>query len=74
MNDRLNKLNCMNYHVADSDDNIWFAQNGLRSLYEYSKIGTMSFRTICLLMLDQGEITITDIRNNDNEKITLTMI
>lgn len=70
----LQKLNCMNYHVADSDNEYWFAQNGLRSLYTYSKITDTSFRDICLGLLLKGEVILKDTRNNENEVLVLSMI
>lgn len=73
-NDNLNRLNCMNYHVSDSEGNYWFAQNGLRSLYCYSKCTDTSFRDICLSLINKGEIIIKDIRDNDNDTFCLTMI
>lgn len=70
----LNKLNCNNYHVCDSENDHWYAQNGLRSLYEYSKISDKTFREICTVLYYKGEITIKDIRDNDNEFLTITLI
>ena len=43
----LNRLNCMNYHVSDNDGGFWYAQNGLRSIFEYSKLSDKSFRELC---------------------------
>jgi hypothetical protein len=72
--DNLNKLNCMNYHVSDSEGDHWFACNGLRSLYTYSKVSDIDFRELCLKMLDKGEVILKDTRDNDNDTLTLTMI
>ena len=74
MNKDLQRLNCMNYHVADSDNEYWFAQNGLRSLYTYSKIGNKSFREICNELSTKGECILRDMRDIDNDVLILTMI
>jgi hypothetical protein len=80
MNDNLNKLNCNNYHVYDHISNdSWFAQNGLRSLYEYSKISGSTFKAICLTLLNSGQVTIMDQRELTDEfpkrgALTLTLI
>ena len=74
MNESLNKLNCMNYHVTDSEGDFWFAQNGLRSLYQYSKVSNLSFRELCTTMLEKGEVILNDIRDNDNDHLILSMI
>lgn len=74
MSEQLEKLNCMNYHVADSENDCWYAQNGLRSLYSYSKVTDKSFKEICKQLLDTGEIILNDIRDNGNEVLVLTMI
>jgi len=70
----LNKLNCMNYHVSESNTNdFWYAQNGIRSLYAYSKLDdAFSFRAICEQMSCYGEITLKD--NRTGNFLTLTMI
>lgn len=73
-NKNLNRLNCMNYHVEDSNGDFWYAYNGLRSLYEYSKISEKSFRLICETMILEGQIRLKDIRDNENETLVLTMI
>ena len=70
----LKKLNCMNYHVADSEGEHWYAQNGLRSLYVYSKISNKSFREICTDLNDRGECILKDKRNIDNDILVLSMI
>jgi len=71
----LNKLNSNNYHVfEDNTDDHWYAQNGLRSLYVYSKISNKSFRYICETLLNRGEVTIYDTRPNSEGLLTLTMI
>lgn len=55
----LNTLNCMNYHVSHNNEgDYWYAQNGLRSLYEYAIRSNKSFRELCLEMIDKGEVTI----------------
>lgn len=73
MTDNLNRLNCNNYYVYDhhSEDH-WYAQNGLRSLYQYAKLSDKSFRDICLSLLDSGEVTLLDTRYGT--ELTLTMI
>ena len=70
----LNRLNCMNYHVSDSDDGFWYAQNGLRSLYVYSKDTDKSFKAICTELHTNGQVILKDLRDNDNEQLVLTMI
>lgn len=74
LNDKLNKLNCMNYHVSDSENNSWYAQNGLRSLYEYSKVSNSSFKAIANEMHIKGQVILNDTRDNNNERLVLTMI
>lgn len=74
MNTLLNTLNCNNYHVADSDNEHWYAQNGLRSLYEYSKISDKTFKAICIEMLAKKEVILKDTRNNGNDILVLTLI
>lgn len=70
----LDTLNCNNYHVSeDFTGEYWFAQNGLRSLWHYSKMANISFRTLCLKMMETGEVTIT-IDSDTEETLTLTMI
>jgi hypothetical protein len=75
LNENLNKLNCNNYHVSeDETGDYWFAQNGLRSLYHYSKMATkMDFRTLCLRMIETGEVTI-EIDSDTEDTLTLTLI
>lgn len=71
----IKRLNCMNYHVNDDfNDAHWYAQNGLRSLFEYSKICNKSFKTICIELFETQQITIQDLRENDCTTLTLTMI
>lgn len=74
MNQKLTKLNCMNYHVSDSNNDHWYAQNGLRSLYVYSKDTDKSFKTICNELYNKGEIILKDLKDNDNDILVLTMI
>jgi hypothetical protein len=74
MKEQLNKLNCMNYHVQNSKDDFWYAQNGLRSLWVYSKESDTSFRELCLKMLEEGQVIVKDLRDNDNERFIITMI
>lgn len=74
MNETLKTLNCMNYICVDSNDDHWYACNGLRSLYEYSKISNTTFKELCTKMIHEREVTIADTRNNNNETITLSMI
>lgn len=74
MQHNLDKLNCMNYQIHDSDEDFWFAQNGLRSLYTYSKCTDVSFREICLTLIKEGQIEFKDTRDNDNETLCITMI
>jgi hypothetical protein len=67
----LNKLNCMNYHVFEPESgDHWYAQQGLRSLYNYSKNSDMPFRELCTRMLDKGEVII----NRQGAQLVLTMI
>ena len=71
----LNKLNCNNYHVfEDNTDDHWYAQNGLRSLYVYSKISNKSFRYICETLLNRGEVTIYRETEGIEGNLVLTMI
>ncbi len=70
----INKLNCNNYHVSDTDGEFWYAQNGLRSIYTYSKISNTPFKTICLELLNSGQIVVNDTRDNNNDTLCLTMI
>ena len=74
MNEELTKLNCMNYHVADSNNDYWYACNGLRSLYQYSKVSNMSFKELCTGMIHKGEVILQDTRDNDNDVLILTMV
>ena len=79
----LNKLNCMNYHVSMGDEH-WYAQNGLRSLYQYAIRSDKSFREICTELNDKGEssfnyhVQANKLGINNPElnvaEITLTMI
>lgn len=76
----LNKLNCNNYHVYDHvTGDHWYAQNGIRSLWVYSKISGSTFRHICESLSINSEVTIMDQRDIDDTcnkrgAITLTMI
>lgn len=76
----LDRLNCMNYQVnCELTGDFWYAQCGLRSLYEYSKISDTSFRTICEVLDTEGQITIKDTREVNEDfpergELTLTMI
>lgn len=70
MSEQLNKLNCMNYQVNDSEDQFWYACNGLRSLYHYSQNSNISFKELCTKMLETGQVTLT----RNGEHLTLTMI
>jgi len=70
----LNRLNCMNYQVHDAEGDYWYAQNGLRSIYTYSKCTDVPFREICLALLKEGQIEFKDTRDNNNETLCLTMI
>lgn len=74
MKEQLNRLNCMNYHVTDSEGDHWYATNGLRSLYEYSKITDTDFRCLCIAMDIGGQVILKDIRDNNNDTLVLTMI
>ncbi len=64
----------MNYYVYESVTcDQWYAQNGLRSLYAYSKLDDdFSFRDLCGVLSDTGEVTIKD--NRTGNYLTLTMI
>jgi hypothetical protein len=75
-NKKLNKLNCMNYHVTDlTVGDTWFAWSGLRSLYTYSKISDTSFKKICIDLLEVGQTEIIDTRPDYlGHKLVLTMI
>ena len=69
----LNKLNCMNYYVYDHDTgDHWYLMEGLRSLFNISKVSNLTFREICIKLNEVGEVTIIDNRNNT--EFTLTMI
>lgn len=74
------KLNCNNYHVFDHiTGDHWYVQNGLRSLFTYSKISGSTFRHICETLNKTGEVTIQDNRslNIDTPErgaLTLTLI
>ena len=70
----LNRLNCMNYHVSESiTGDHWYAQNGLRSLFVYSKLDEdFTFRQLCEILHDLQEVTIKD--NRTGNYLTLTMI
>ncbi len=71
----LNKLDNSNYLITDSLDNIWFATEGLRALYAYSKISTATLRHICTELDNVGEITIKDIRDDTGIRtLTLTIL
>lgn len=74
MNDELKKLNCRNYQIHDSEGDYWYAQCGLRSLYEYSKVTTVPFKHICQELLRSGQIVIPDVRGNNNDTLCITMI
>ena len=74
MTDNLSRLNCMNYQVHDLEGEYWYAQNGLRSLFTYSKLSSTGFKDICKALLTEGQIVIQDLRDNDNETLCLTMI
>lgn len=69
----LKTLNCMNYHVYENQTtDVWFACNGWRSLYTYSKISGSTFRHICETLIKIGEVTIVD--NRTGNTLTLTII
>lgn len=76
----LKKLNCNNYYVYDHlTKDHWYAQNGLRSLFEYSKISGSTFRDICEKLNSLGEVTIMDQREitedcSERGALTLTLI
>lgn len=71
--EKLNTLNCINYHVQDeTNDEHWYATNGLRSLYNYSKVSeNKNFREICLEMIEKGEV---EILHKSGIVLVLTMI
>lgn len=73
MNEKLNTLNCMNYHVQDeTNDEYWYATNGLRSLYNYSKVSeNKTFREICLEMIERQEV---ELLHKSGNILVLTMI
>lgn len=65
----LNRLNVMNYMIHDLEcSDYWYADNGLRSLYRYSKMTSMSFKEICQTLNDEGQVILKDY------KISITMI
>lgn len=67
----LKKLNCNNYYVYDHvSEEHWYAQNGLRSLFNYSKKANKSFRQICSDISENGESVILW----DGGEISLTLI
>jgi hypothetical protein len=71
----LNKLNCMNYHVEDDMQDFWYSTNGLRSIYNYSKVSDISFKDLCLALLKDKQIKINNIDKRYNTKTYLiTMI
>lgn len=61
-NENLNKLNVMNYMINDlKEGGYWYADNGLRSLYHYSKqTKDMTFRQICEQLLVDGQVILKD--------------
>lgn len=71
--EKLNTLNCMNYHVQDeTNDEYWYATNGLRSLYNYSKVTeNKNFREICLEMIERQEV---ELLHKSGSILVLTMI
>ena len=77
MTKNLNLLNCNNYHVSDlGTGDHWYAQNGLRSLYAYSKITNESFRTICDELLAYGQTVVTYKESHEfaGTRVSLTSI
>jgi hypothetical protein len=75
MQHNMDRLNCMNYHVYDNEtEDFWFAQNGLRSLYAYSKNSNKTFRELCLEMIKTGEVEIIRTHDGESVQLTLTMI
>lgn len=71
--EKLNTLNCMNYHVQDeTNDEYWYATNGLRSLYNYSKVTeNKNFREICLEMIERQQV---ELLHKSGSILVLTMI
>ena len=59
MNDKLNRLNCMNYCVADSEGQ-YYLQCGLRSLYRFSKEWNISFKDLCNTLSTKGYTVMND--------------
>lgn len=70
----MKKLDCMNYHVTDSEGEFWFAQNGLESLKVYAELSDWSFDDICQELDYIGQVTIKDLRSTELNILTLTMI
>ena len=66
----LNKLNCMNYCIHDHEGDWYFAQQGLRSLYNWSKRLDISFKELCMIMGKEGQI----VFGKDKVIHTITMI
>ena len=73
MNESLNKLNCMNYQVdyTDNDgyDEFYYLQCGLRSLYNFAKRHNISFKKLCIDLLEFGQVVL-----DDTEQTAITMI
>jgi len=59
MNEKLMKLNCMNYIVEDYESH-YYLQCGLRSLFNFSKTNKIDFKGLCLTMLNKGYLVLDD--------------
>lgn len=59
MNEKLNKLNCMNYCVEDGEG-VYYLTNGLRSLYWYSKRHNVNFKYLCNTLSTIGYHVLSD--------------
>ena len=71
----LQALNCNNYHVQDNtDSDHWYAYNGWRSLWTYSKIADISFREICQTLIKKGEVTFNAKFEASTNSVTFTLI
>ena len=49
----INKLNCMNYKFTIEDE-FYYLQDGLRSLYAVSRKYKVNFKELCLKLYEKG--------------------
>lgn len=57
--EKLNKLNCMNYIVEDSESH-YYIQCGIRSLYKFAKRTNSNFKLMCRDLLNKGYFVASD--------------